>query len=355
MNNNTIKVLVLVGNVPLAQKLSFADGTTQYKGLYYDMWKIMKTDLSNKYQLEESYLEINNDNTVIDLIHKGTYDICIGPFTPMYERLKIVNFTKSIILDSPSILHFKNRTFLSTLYLLIKDVFIFPLVLIILLSLVIGSILILIDSERWGKLGIKKVNYFRKSFLVTISSFIGEAGLLTDYSSLKIYNIITIIFILTISSIITVYIQANATSKIINLDNEGIFNRHNIIGKMFVTQTGYDDGELIQKWGGSVTYVDKSVDEIVKDYLQNPSNYKGVVLDRTESQSYLNKYRFSYHNLTMSFSDFGYITECFPIHKNEIEFLNDVNSQILKLQSLGFTENICKMYRDSSEISLCVN
>ena len=48
MNNNTIKVLVLVGNVPLAQKLSFADGTTQYKGLYYDMWIIMKTDLSNK-------------------------------------------------------------------------------------------------------------------------------------------------------------------------------------------------------------------------------------------------------------------------------------------------------------------
>ena len=354
-NNDTIKVLVLLGSEPLAEKITFPDGSVHYRGLYYDMWVIMKKGLTDKYQIEEEFKVNSNLNDIINSIHIGKYDMCIGPFTPNFERTKLVMFTDSIILDSPSILHFKKGNYFSILYELLTEVFIVPLLLIITLGIILGGLFYFVEKKGWGNIGIKKTHYFRKAFLTIVSSFFGEAGFLTSTSTLHIYNIAVIIFILILSTVITVYIQANATSKVIELNSQGSFNRQTIIGKHFITQTGYEDGRQVEEWGGKVTYEDKTVSTIVKEYIDNPSQYDGIVLDRTESQYYVNLYKYTHPSLMISYSDFGYIDECFPVNKNRIEFLNDVNLQIMNIQTYGFTEKICRQYRDQSLVNLCVH
>ena len=353
--NKTIKVLVLLGTEPLAEKITFPDGTVQYRGLYYDMWSIMKKGLVSKYHIEEEFKVTSNLNDIIMSINRGTYDICIAPFTPNFERVSLVMFTDSIILDSPSILHFKKRNYFGTLYDLLTEVFIIPLLLIIVMGLILGSLFYFVEKKGWGKIGIKKTHYFRKAFLTIVSSFFGEAGFLTSTSTLHIYNIVVIIFILILSTVITVYIQANATSKMIELNNQGLYNRQTIIGKQFVSQTGYDDGRQVEEWGGKVIYEDKPVSNIVKEYIENPLKYNGIVLDRSEATYFLNLYKYTHPNLMISYSDFGYIDECFPVNKSRIEFLNDVNLQIMNIQSYGFTEKICSQYRDPSLVNLCVH
>uniref|UniRef100_A0A6C0HH95 Solute-binding protein family 3/N-terminal domain-containing protein n=1 Tax=viral metagenome TaxID=1070528 RepID=A0A6C0HH95_9ZZZZ len=353
--NTTIKVLVLVGSEPLAEKITFSDGSVQYRGLYYDMWSVMKKSLTTKYQFEEEF-QVNSDyNQIIDSINKGTYDICIAPFTPNFERVDKVNFTNSIISDSPSILHFKRLNYFNTIYELIKEVFILPLLIIILLGLIIGTLFYYVEKDGWNALGIKKAHYFRKAFLTIVSSFFGESGFLTGTNTLHIYNIMVIIFILMLSTIITMYVQANATSKMIELNSQGYYNRQTIKGKHFITQTGYDDGRQVEQWGGKVTYVDKPVDIIVKEFIENPSKYNGVVLDRTESYYYVDLYKYTHPDLTISYSDFGYIDQCFPINKNRVDFLTDVDLQIMNIQTYGFTEKICREYRDQSLVNLCVH
>ena len=57
----------------------------------------------------------------------------------------------------------------------------------------------------------------------------------------------------------------------------------------------------------------------------------------------------------ISYSDFGFIEECFPVNKNKINFLEDLNLQILNVQTIGFTERMCKEYRNASDINLCVS
>lgn len=357
-DNNTktiIKVLVLLGKDPLAEKITFPDGLVQYRGIYYDLWLIMKKSLTNKYQFEEEFQVNINYDKITDYINKGIYDICIAPFTPNFERVNKVMFTSSIIYDSPSILHFKRLNYFTTLYELIKEVFILPLLIIIMVGLIAGTLFYYLEKKGWRSIGIKKSHYFRKAFLTVVSSFFGESGFLTGTSTLHIVNIVVIISILMLSTIITMYIQAHTTSKMIELNSQGYLDRENIKGKHFIAQTGYDDSLQVKKWGGKVTYEDSSIDNIVKKFIENPSKYDGVVLDRTESHYYTDLYKYTHPNLTISYSDFGYISECFPINKNRIEFLKDVNLQIMNIQTYGFTEKICRKYRDESLVNLCVH
>jgi len=353
-NNRTIKVLVLVGSEPLAEKITFPDGSIQYRGLYYDMWTIMKKNLMNNYQIEEVY-EIPNDyDKIVSSVAIGNYDICIGSFTPNFERMKLVNFTSALIEDSPSILHFKKRNFISTVYELLKKVFIVPLIIIILLGMLIAFLFNFVEKD-WSSIGIKKSHHFRKAFLTIVSSFFGESGFLTSTKKLHIYNIVIIIFILMVSTFITVYLQASATSTVIDLNSQGYYTRPTIKGSHFITQTGYDTGKQFEMWGSKITYENKPVDVIVKEYIENPSEYDGIVLDRSESHHYVDLYKYTHPDLTISHSDFGYIEECFIVNKNKIEFLNNVNLQIMNIQTYGFTENICRQYRDPVLVNYCIH
>ena len=66
-----IKVLVPVGEFPLAKKITYANGTIEYKGLYYDLWVIIKKNLQNKYIFEETYKPRDNVNRIVNQIKEG--------------------------------------------------------------------------------------------------------------------------------------------------------------------------------------------------------------------------------------------------------------------------------------------
>jgi hypothetical protein len=349
-----IKVLVLVGEYPLAKKITHADGSVMYKGFYYDIWTKIKEQIKYKYNIQEFYSTSSDYDIITKEISSGKYDIAILPYTPTFERNKILSFTKSFMLDAPSILHFRKRNYFTTLFELIKDVFFMPLFIIITLGLIIGILLYYYDPSRSIYSGIKKTHHIRKSFLTIVTTFFGEYADLININKYHFSNISIIILIMTISLIINVYLQATATSKVIELNNEGVFNRKNINGKLFLSQTGYDDAEQMQYWGAKVEYVSDIRDNIVKKYLKNPDKYEGVILDRLENQYFLNKYKYDHPNLTISYSDFGFIDETFAVNKKDINFLNDVDSAIIKLQDTGGIEDVCKIYRDKDQVNLCI-
>lgn len=350
----TIKVLVLVGEYPLAKKITHADGSVIYKGFYYDIWSKIKEQIQYKYNIQEFYSTSTDYDFVTKEISSGKYDIAILPYTPTFERNKILLFSKSFMLDSPSILHFRKRNYFSTLFELIKDVFFMPLFIIITLGIVIGIILYYYDPTKSIYSGIKKSHHIRKSFLSVVTTFFGEYTDILNINKLHLNNITIILLIMIISLIINVYLQATATNKVIELSSQGIYDRKNINGKLFLSQTGYDDAEQLQYWGAKVDFVSDIRDNIIKKYLNNPNKYEGVILDRLENQYFLNKYKYNYPNLTISYSDFGFIDETFAINKKDEQFLNDVDSAIIKLQDTGGIEDVCKIYRTEDQVNLCI-
>ena len=351
----TIKALVLVGEFPYAQKIEY-NGKITYRGFYYDIWTKIKEKLENQYNFQEFYSpdEIDYEEVSKEL-EMGKYNVCIAPFTPSnYKDTTKFYFSYPILLDTPSILHYRVRNYISTFLELIKEIFLIPLLLIISLGIIIGLILYKYQPGRWINSGIKKSHHIRKSFLTVITTFFGEYSELINVKNLHLFNITFIIVVLILSLFINMYLQATATDKVIALNSEGIYNRHNIVGQSFVTQTGYDDGVQFENWGANVVYLDKSISDIVKIYIDNPGKYKGVILDKKEAMGYLNKYRYYHPNLIISSSEFGYIDETFAVSKKNNNFLYDLNTTIIRIQQDNEIEEICKIYSDKVDFNLCL-
>ena len=347
-----IKVLVPVGEFPLAKKITYANGTIEYKGLYYDLWVIIKKNLQNKYIFEETYKPRDNVNRIVNQIKEGDYDICIAPFTPSYSRISMVDFTKSVMLDSPSILHIRRISYTDFFYQLLTYVFLKPLIVIFIISILIVIAFYYIDIYTFSKN--TKNSYFSKSFLTIISTFF-HSHMIVQKTNLKMKSILIVVFFLMFTTFVSMYIQAMVTDKVIQMNNEGSFNRNNIIGQSFIAQKGYEDALQIEGWGGKVRYVEDTTENILNTYLHDTTKYEGIILDRSESQSFLDKYKYKNPNLIISYTDFGFIDQCYIINNKHQTLRHDINSQILYIKKLGIVEKLCKVYLDPSLINLFVS
>ena len=351
-NRKQIKVLVPVGDFPLAKKITYANGNIEYKGLFYDIWAIIKQNLQHKYIFEETYIIIDNVDKIVNQIKEGEYDICIAPFTPTYNRLNMVSFTKAIVLDSPSILHIRRISHIGFFYELIKSVFFKSLIIIIILSILIVIAFYYIDVYNFSKR--KKNIYFGKLFLSVIATFFHEHSIV-EKTNIKIKSIFIVITFFIITTFVTMYIQGMVTTKLIQMNTEGSFNRKNIIGQSFVAQKGYEDAKQIENWGGKVIYLEDTTENIFNKYLHNNTKNEGIILDRSEAQSLLDKYKYKTPDLIISYTDFGFIDHCFIINKQHKPLHHDIDLQILDIKKIGGIEKLCKVYLDPSLINLCVS
>ena len=355
-NKKIIKVLVETADIfPSAVKVVESDGSVTYEGLYYNIWNLIKNKLSKKYQFIEEFVEFTDYSSVIESISKGKYDICIAGFIPTYERSLLVDFTDTIILDMPSILHLKKNSFISSFFYLMREVFIIPVIICVIIGLLISRVIIYLDPQRWKIKGIKQIHAMNKAFISIFSAFFGESGYLAETSSLHIKGISILIIILSFSSIINYYLQATITDRVIKINNQNEINRNNIVSAKLIAPKGYLIGNQLEEFGANVTYVDfKKMSDILDYYIKHSNDFDGIALSSEDSYSLLNKNYYSHPNLMISNADFGFDRQCFPINKNNQLFRIDFDKELIQLHNTDNIENICKVYREPSLVKLCV-
>lgn len=356
LNKKTVKVLVESSNkFPAAVKVIEPDGTITYEGLYYDVWKLIKNKLSTKYEFIEEFNDFTNYTEVIESISKGKYDICIGGFIPTYDRSLLVNFTDTIILDTPSVLHFKKTNLINSFFYLLQEIFIIPIILCIIIGLLISRVLIYLDPERWRIKGIKKIHSMNKAFISIFSAFFGESGYLAETSSLHLKGIIILISVLSFSSIINYFLQATITDRVIKINNKNEISRENINTMKIISPKGYVVGKQLEEYGANIKYLDfTNLDDVLKFYINNYNEYDGIALRSEDSYSLLNNNYYRHPNLMISNADFGFDKQTFPVNKNDTILLHNLNEAISQLHYTDKIENICKIYRDPALVKYCV-
>ena len=308
---------------------------------------MIKEELKDKYIFEEEYSEpkiLNFDNMVLD-VYNGKYNLIVGSFYKLSWRENKVNYVHPLYFNSNTIVHInkkKYNSFIKIFYQVFK-----PILLLIGLGLIFGIILHIIEPYRTSylypvqQLKKQKIDVrFRRTILTTISSFFGEMGFLSENSSLGVFGIIIVIFIMVIGYIIIsitearltyISIQANTYDDEINIDK---LHEYKIIGL-----EGDATSKKIENKGVKMDYVsDKTNTELIEYYLKNQDKYDGFAISYADIFLDIKKYK----NLSITYDGLGLNTCSWIINQNNYNLLNDINIEILKLRDNKNLTNFVK-------------
>lgn len=327
----------------------FEKGQTD-RGLLYDVWKQIRDKLKEKYEFEEKIVKIGNYNKLVDMIEKGEADIVIAPFQITADRSKKVNFTMTIFESKDTILYFPKYNTYDIVKMLVLKVFIGPLILLFVLGLISGICLYYMEPKRYKAAGIKKGLAMRRAITTTTAALFGEAGFLTENTTLTIKGLITVYMIMIFSFFFLMYIQAVTTEQVLDVRKINTIDRDNIHTKTLLAPNGYAIAKNIERLGANITYVNKPLDQIIDDYIKDPTIADGVAIDYLQAKT---RERPDI-KLFVNESDLGFKEITFAVSKQRRGFLDDVNYEIVSLQDTLHTENICKSYMPGDASYLCV-
>ena len=358
MNNlkkEEIKVFVILGppdSIVTTTRINSNDGGYIYNGFGWTIFQNIKRKLKDKYNFIVTFSDLkdNDYDKFIREVNENKYDIIIGEFFTNNYREKLINFTTPISIDSNAILHIKKTNPFSTFYKIFKKVS-YQFLFLILLGLVFGLLLYFIESGReYHSKRLQKSNRLRflRSIVTGISSMFGEMGYLSERSSLTIRGIILITIIMSIAFLFIMYIQGAITSSLIKEESDNITK--NDSNKTLIGFKGYSTVNKLKRYGFKVIEVENlTTDDYIKEYLKNTEKYDGAIFAYCEAFEYLKKYP----NLTISL-DFGNEPVSFPVNKEKINFLEDVNKTITELRDNLELNRICKSYyNDVPNIPVC--
>ena len=320
-------------------------------GLLYDIWKEIKTKLLHKYTFEETVIEEKNFDNMIEMVHQGEADIVIAPFQITRDRSEKVDFTMTILESKDTVIFFPKNSTYDIIRVLFWEVFLGPLLVLFALGLLFGTILYIMEPKRYTKsVGINKKFAFRRMIVTATAALFGEAGYLSENTTLSLKGIITVFLIMTFAFFFVMYIQAITTERVLDIRQLNSINRDNIKNKTILAPKGYAIAKNIERLGGKVIYVNDSLDNVIKQYIDNPTQADGVAIDYLEAKS---RQRDDI-NLLVNESELGFKEISFAVTKNKIGLLRDINKEIVSLQDTLKTENICKSYMPPGTSYLCV-
>ena len=151
---DNLKVIIMVGEGQLTKK-RIINNKTYYSGLSYDIWNNIKKKLEKSYSIKESFIETENYTEVLNKVSKGEYDIAIAPYTVTMSRLKIVNFTRPILVNKITIIYKDKLSFLNKLWIIFYKVILIPVLILFLFGIVLGFLTDFLEPHRYKKIGLK--------------------------------------------------------------------------------------------------------------------------------------------------------------------------------------------------------
>lgn len=352
---DVIRVFVMTGpetsGITTTRKI--VDGKIFYKGVVWDIFKeITKMpEIKRKYDFKFTFSKygFNNYDQSIQDIHNNKYDICIGGYISNTKREELINFSSPLLIDAPCIFHYVSHNITDIFINILKNVT-KSFIILIVLGVISGLVLYYFNPSRQKNTNTKtKGEFLLRSILTGIFTFFGEAGYLSENSSLSMKGIILTVLIMIISFIYLMFLQAEITSQIIDRKQNKDSSMDIIRKKPVLGHKGYAAANKLKSYGIRVKYIKgKKNDDLINMYISNPEKYSGVVLTYCDG--------FPYKKLKNLHStlNFGYEPLYIPIRTDKTELLDDVNKAIMKLRSRGDLKDICYTYfGDVKNIPTC--
>lgn len=347
-----VRVFIILGpemSATTVTKIKNSDGSFSYTGLLWDIWRNIRGKLEDKYDFQVlfSFLTENNLNNLVKDVYNEKYDIVINSFNFNNDREKLINFTVPFMIDGNSILYNKKKNITNEITAVFSSNAVKMILYGLITGCIIGFLLYYFDKSRYinlkNSIKINKSQYLLRTIVTGISSMLGQTGFLSENVSLNISNVVLLVFMLLISFVFIMFLQASITKTLI--DNKATyFNRNNIKNYKLIGLDGSDVVAKIERYGVDIkTYKNKTTDELVNIYLNNIDKYDGVAMSYCMGFNYT----IANHNLTLSDhfgKGFGYEPQSFIVSKKKIQLLEDVNLVINNMRYNLKLPGLCHKY-----------
>lgn len=351
-----IRVFVMVGPKTSGIVTSYKDvlGKRVYSGFAWDVFKEITQleQIKNKYDFEFIFSEFgkNNYNQSIQDIGAGKYDIGLGMYIHTMERENLINYTSPIAIDATAVFHYSNFNVWDTF----KDVFSkvsYLFVLLIAFGVITGSMLYIFNPNRIKFTRVKgKKEFFIRSVITGISTFIGEMGYISENSTNTLKGVVIVTIVMLLAFIYILFLQAEVTSEIIKRKTTRGLDKEYLAEKPILAHDGYAMAEKIKEHGGILeTHKGKSNKELFDMYKAEPDKYNGVALGYCDGFPYIQKI----NNLHATI-DFGFEPISIPMTQHNPILNEDINKALLYIRSTGTLQKLCFSYfGDIPNIPVC--
>jgi len=339
-----IKVFVNQGNDSLSQVS--ADGK-EHNGVMYDIWKLVKEKLNNKYIFKEEFGEMSNYDKMVSDTAAGKYDLIIAPFSLTKERFEKINYTSNIILGKITILHLPKLTIYQQILSIYDNIVKGPLIILLISGFILALLLYYFEPKRYIKARAKDKYAWRRTLATVIASLFGEAGFLSENSTLSIPGLLIVLFIMIFAFFFVMLLQAYVTDKVISINENNTYTRENIKNQVLLCPEGYAVGKFMQRYGAKIEYHNKTIKELKEYYIKNKEKYIGISLD------YFDAINEETDDLVTSTSPFGYSKMKWIVNKKYNTLLEDINYTLIPIHFNLYTYRICKKYVNDHDARLC--
>ena len=205
------------------------------------------------------------------------------------------------------------------------------------------------EPNRFKKANAKQKFAIRRAITTVIASLFGEAGFLTENTTLSYSGLFMVLFIMIFSFFFVMVLQAYVTERVLDMNTDKYYNTSNIKDKILLSPKGYAVAKFMERYGAKIEYHEKKVPELIDMYIKNPDKYIGISLAYFDA---IGNERPEI-GLRASKSDFGFKEVCWIVNKTKSQLLIDLNFAMLPVQFNLEPYNICKKYVDIDDIYLC--
>ena len=307
----TIKVLAIVQK-PYIYKKSGA-----WTGIVYDIWKGIKVELAKKYEFKETFIKTLNYTRQIRKLESGEFDIALTSLTTNASRSKMVNFTRPIFINQQSILTTSKQSYISYLWKIGTQLFLPPLILLIVLGIVLGNVLYFIEPKRGHK----------RAMFSSVASMFGEMGMISENTGLTAAGVFIAFFIMTVSYYFSIFLQAATVEKLIEFKEADEITVDNLHTKKLLYAKGSGMGRAFKRLGANVKGEEiDDIEQLKKKYLDDYPKWDGIAL------SFMDAYAAQDDQFTINKTNFGLNEEAIAVKIGENRLLKDLDVAITKLQ-----------------------
>jgi ABC-type amino acid transport substrate-binding protein len=310
---------------------------TSFSGVLYDIWNKIKE--LNNLDVEEISLGRDFSGSVKKLENREI-DLIVGNMWVFEDRARRIDYTRPILLNKIMIAYKPKKSKLELYYQIIKEMYLLPLLTILVVAVLFGSLLYYFEPERGNV----------RSIWTTIASFLGEMGFLFENSSLRIGGMITAFTIAVIAFYYSLFLQAYATTEMVQKMNQKELDEKSIKGKFFATPKGLSMGKVLAKYRIRSEEVKVSPPKMGEYYLKNTDKYDGYLTTYENMKDDIK----TYPELVMTEDNFGYEETAFMVGKGNRQLLDLINISITTLQEHNTIKDICAKYFGETDANLCV-
>ena len=247
--------------------------------------------LQDKYEFDETFIKTYNFTKQIKRVQLGEFDMAVVALTTNYKRSRMVSFTRPIYINQQSILTYEDQSYISYFLKIAIQLFVPPLILLLILGIVFGLWLYHAEPERG----------FGRALYSTIASMFGEMGSIPENTGLKPYGMLVAFIIMTVSFYSSIFLQAATTEKLIQFRRAQEITVDNLHEKRLLYPKGSGYGRAFKSLGANVKSVNTtSVEELKKKIIAEKGQWDGIAIP------FMTGYMYEDENFKLNKTNFGF-------------------------------------------------